>query len=30
MRATAVVSAGRERTGIVLETVEIGRWEIVV
>lgn len=29
VRATAVVGAGRERTGVVLETVEIGRWETV-
>lgn len=30
MRATAVISTGWERTGVVLEAVKIGRWEIVV
>lgn len=29
MRATAIVSTGWERTGVVLETVEVGRWETV-
>lgn len=30
MRATAVVSTGCERAGVVLEAIKIGRWEIVV
>lgn len=30
MRTTAVVRAGRERTGAVLEAIKVGRWEIVV
>lgn len=29
MRTTAIISTGWKRTGVVLKTVEIGRWEIV-
>lgn len=29
MGATAIVSTGWKRTGVVLETVEVGRWETV-
>lgn len=29
MRAAAIVSTGWERAGVVLETVEVGRWETV-
>lgn len=30
MRTIAVISTGWERTGVVLEAVKIGRWEIMV
>lgn len=30
VRTAAVISTGWERTGVVLEAIKIGRWEIVM